>query len=42
MRWRKDINKSKERDILTERAIMALTKNLALEKFSGIHKDDLS
>ena len=34
--------KSKERDILIEGAIMGLTRNLALEKFTGIHKDDPS
>ena len=33
---------SKERDILIEGAIMGLTRNLALEKYPGIHKDDPS
>ena len=40
MRWRKDRDESKKRDILMEEAIMGLTRNLALEKFSAIHKDD--
>ena len=31
---------SNERDILIEQAIMGLGRNLVLEKFSGIHKDD--
>ena len=31
---------SNERDILIEGAIVGLGRNLALEKFSGIHKDD--
>ena len=31
---------SKERDTLIEGAITWLPRNLALEKFSGIHKDD--
>lgn len=31
---------SNERDILIEGAIMGLGKNLALEKFSVIHKND--
>ena len=31
---------SKERDILIERAIMGLARNLALKKFSGIHEND--
>ena len=42
MRWRKDRDESKERDIVIEGAIMGLARNLALEKFSGIHKDDPS
>ncbi len=33
-------SKSKERDILIEGAIMGLARNLRLEKFPGIHKDD--
>ena len=36
-----DRHKSKERDIFTERAITGLARNLALEKFPGIHKEDL-
>ena len=40
MRWRKDRDEGKERDILIERPIMGLARNLALEKFPGIHKDD--
>ena len=40
MRWRKDRDESKERDILIEEDIMGLARNLALEKFLGIHKDD--
>lgn len=32
----------KERDVLVEGAIMGLTRNVALEKFPGIHKDNLS
>ena len=32
----------KEIDILIEENIMQLTRNLVLEKFSGIHKDDYS
>ena len=31
---------SKERDILIDGVIMGLARNLALEKFPGIHKDD--
>ena len=42
MRWRKDRDESKERDILTEGAIMRLIRNLTLEKFPVIHKDDPS
>ena len=42
MRWRKDRGESKERDLLIERAIMGLARNLALEKFPGIHKVDPS
>ena len=34
-RWRKNRD-----DILIEGAIMGLARNLALEKFPGIHKDD--
>ena len=34
--------KSKERDTLIEGAIMGLARNLAVEKFTGIHKDDSS
>ena len=33
---------SNERDILMEGAIMELGRNLVLEKFSVIHKDDPS
>ena len=33
---------SKERDTLIEEAIVALERNLSLEKFPGIHKDDPS
>ena len=33
---------SKERDILIEGTIIGLARNLALEKFPGIHKDDPS
>ena len=33
---------NKKRNILIEGAIMGLTRNLALEKFPGIHKDDPS
>ena len=33
---------SKERVILIEGAIMGLARNLTLEKFPGIHKDDSS
>ena len=42
MRWTKDRDESKERYILIEGAIMGLVRNLALEKFPGIHKDDPS
>ena len=42
MRWRKDRDESKERDVLIEGVIMGLARNLALEKFPGIHKDDPS
>lgn len=31
---------SKERDILIEEAIVGLARNLVLEKFLGVHKDD--
>ena len=40
MRWRKDRDESKKRDILIEGAIMGLARNPDLEKFLGIHKDD--
>ena len=40
MRWRKDRDESKERDILIEGAIVGLARNLALGKFPGAHKDD--
>ena len=33
---------SKERDVLTEEAIMVLERNLKLGKFPGIHEDDPS
>ena len=33
---------SKQRDILSEGAIIGLTRNLTLEKLSGIHKDEPS
>ena len=33
---------SKERDILIDGSIMGLARNLALGKFPGIHKDNLS
>ena len=39
MRRKKDIYESKKRDILIEGAIIGLARNLALEKFPGIHKD---
>ena len=42
MRWRKDRDENKERDILIEGAIMGLARNMALEKFPRIHKDDPS
>ena len=42
MRWRKDRDESKERDIFIEGAIMGLTRNPALEKFPGIHKGEPS
>ena len=42
LRWRKDRFESKERDILIEGAIMELARDLALEKFPGIHKDYLT
>ena len=32
----------KKRDILIEGAIMELARNLAVEKFPGIHKNDCS
>ena len=42
MKRRKDRDESKERNILIEGAIVGLARNVALEKFSGIHKDDPS
>ena len=42
MRWRKDRDESKERDIVIEGATMGLARNLALEKFPGIYKDNPS
>ena len=42
MRWRKDRYKNKEIDSLIEGAIMGLARNLDLEKYPGIHKDDPS
>ena len=33
---------NKKKDILIKGAIMGLARNLALGKFLGIHKDDLS
>ena len=42
LRRRRDRDESKERDILIEGAIMGLARNLALEKFPGIYKDDPS
>ena len=36
MRWRKDRDESKERDILIEGAITGLARNPALKKFPGI------
>lgn len=38
--WRKREEKNKERDILMERAIKWLQRNLVLEKLPGILKDD--
>ena len=40
--WGSEKIESKERDVLIEEAIIDLQRNLALEKFSGIHKDDPS
>ena len=40
MRWRKDRYESKKRDVLIEGAILGLARNLALEKFPVIPKDD--
>ena len=37
-----DRDESKERDILIEGAIVGLARNLTLEKFPRIHKDDHS
>ena len=42
LRWRKNRDESKKRDILIEVTIIGLTRNLALENFPGIHKDDHS
>ena len=42
MRWRKDRYESKERDILIEGAIMGLARNLTLETFPKIYKNDRS
>ena len=42
MRWRKDSDESNERDILIELVIMIPARNLALEKFPKIHKDEPS
>ena len=38
----KDKDREQENDILVEEAIMGLARNLALEKFPGIHKDNPS
>ena len=35
-------DESKERDLLIDRDIMGLTRNLTLKKFLEIHKDDPS
>ena len=40
MRWKKDRDESKKRDILIKGAIMRLAGTLALETYPGIHKDD--
>ena len=40
LRRKKDRDESKEREILIECAIIGLARNLALEKFLGIHKVD--
>ena len=40
MRWRRDRDENKKRDMFIEGAIMGLARNLALEKFPEIHKDD--
>ena len=37
-----DRDENKERDVLIEGAIMGLARNLAPEKFPGLHKDDPS
>ena len=42
MRWGRTETESKERDILIEGVIMGLARNLVLEKFPGIHKDEPS
>ena len=42
MRWREDRDESNERDIFIEEVFMGLVRNLALEKFPGIHEDDPS
>ena len=41
-RWSKDRDESKERDILIGESVIGLARNLALEKFPRIHKDDSS
>ena len=40
--WGRYRRESKERDILIERAIMELGRNLVLGELPGIHKDDPS
>ena len=40
--WERTERKNKERDRLIGGAIMELVRNLALGKFSEIHKDDPS
>ena len=42
MRWGRTETENKEKDILIDGAIMGLARNLALEKFPGIYKDDPS
>ena len=39
---RRTERESKERDILIEKAIMGLARNLELEKYLEIHKNDFS